>query len=113
MLTWIISTAQQARPKVIHHSEPVRAQVNRSSVEVTRKPLSPTSALRSSKKPASGLVPDATGITPGLVPDATGIMSGLPPGAPGIAPGVRIDRKSVVQGKSVYVRVDTGGRRII
>ena len=25
MFTWIISTAQQARPKVIHHSEPVRA----------------------------------------------------------------------------------------
>jgi hypothetical protein len=40
MLTWIISTAQQARPKVIHHSEPVRAHWNSSSVEVTRKPLS-------------------------------------------------------------------------
>src|SRR3546814_16683903 len=65
MLTWIISTAQHARPKVIHHSEPVRAQLNRSSVEVTRKPLSPTSELRSSKKPASGLVPGATGIWPG------------------------------------------------
>jgi hypothetical protein len=40
MFTWIISTAQQARPKVIHHKEPVRAQVNRSSVVVTRKPFS-------------------------------------------------------------------------
>ena len=40
MFTWIISTAQQARPKVIHHSEPVRAQVNRSSAVVTMKPLS-------------------------------------------------------------------------
>src|SRR3546814_15496566 len=90
MLTWIISTAQQARPKVIHHSEPVRAQVNRSSVEVTRKPLSPTSALRSSKNPASGLVPDATGITPGLVPAATGILSGQLTGAPRIAPDIRM-----------------------
>ena len=43
MFTWIISTAQQARPKVIHHSEPVRAHWNRSSVVVTRKPLSLTS----------------------------------------------------------------------
>ena len=46
MFTWIISTAQQARPKVIHHSEPVRAQVNRSSVVATRKPFS-SSSLRS------------------------------------------------------------------
>ena len=36
----IISTAQQARPKVIHHSEPVLAQVNRSSAVVTIKPFS-------------------------------------------------------------------------
>ena len=49
MFTWIISTAQQARPKVIHHSEPVRAQVNRSSVEVTRKPFS-SSSWRISRK---------------------------------------------------------------
>ncbi len=39
MLTWIISTAQQARPKVIHHSEPVRAQVNRSSARRHEKAL--------------------------------------------------------------------------
>ena len=36
----IISTAQQASPNVIHISEPVRAQLMRSSVVVTRKPLS-------------------------------------------------------------------------
>ena len=46
MFTWIISTAQQARPKVIHHSEPVRAQVNRSSVVVTMKPFSSRSAAQ-------------------------------------------------------------------
>ena len=51
MLTWIISTAQQARPNVIHHSEPVRAHWNSSSVEVTRKPLSVSSPFRLSKKP--------------------------------------------------------------
>ena len=45
----IISTAQQARPKVIHMSEPVRAQVMRSSVEVTRKPLSDSSLFTSRK----------------------------------------------------------------
>ena len=39
MFTWIISTAQQARPKVIHHKEPVRAQVNKSSAVVTMKPF--------------------------------------------------------------------------
>src|SRR5690349_7844934 len=39
MFTWIISTAQHARPKVIHHSEPVRAQVKRSSAVVTMKPF--------------------------------------------------------------------------
>src|SRR4028119_2450063 len=47
-------TAQQARPNVIHHKEPVRAHWNRSSVEVTRKPLSATSELRSLKKAGSG-----------------------------------------------------------
>src|SRR5512138_2814772 len=36
----IISTAQHASPNVIHISEPVRAQLIRSSVVVTRKPLS-------------------------------------------------------------------------
>src|SRR5687767_6108962 len=48
----IISTAQQARPNVIHISEPVRAQLIRSSVVVTRKPLS-ASLLDSSPNPRS------------------------------------------------------------
>src|SRR5512145_3557585 len=41
----IISTAQQASPNVIHISEPVRAQLIRSSVAVTRNPLSASSLL--------------------------------------------------------------------
>src|SRR5688572_15459137 len=45
----IISTAQHARPKVIHINEPVRAQLMSSSVEVTRKPLSASSLLISPK----------------------------------------------------------------
>src|SRR3546814_3264240 len=57
MLTWIISTAQQARPKVIHHSDPVRAHWNSSSVDVTRKPLSLTSLFSASKKCWSGCFP--------------------------------------------------------
>src|SRR5262245_37117573 len=48
----IISTAQQASPNVIHISEPVRAQLIRSSVVVTRKPLS-ASLLDSSVNPRS------------------------------------------------------------
>src|SRR5215475_13253366 len=48
----IISTAQHASPKVIHISEPVRAQLMRSSVVVTRKPLS-ASLLDSSPNPRS------------------------------------------------------------
>jgi len=45
----IISTAQQARPKVIHISEPVRAQLITSSSEVVMKPRSPSSAFTASK----------------------------------------------------------------
>src|SRR5262245_2409282 len=48
----IISTAQQASPNVIHISEPVRAQLIRSSVVVTRKPLS-ASLFDTSVKPRS------------------------------------------------------------
>src|SRR3546814_18630479 len=59
MFTLIISTAQQARPNVIHQREPVRAHWNNSSVEVTRKPLSVTSDERSSKKARSGCVHSA------------------------------------------------------
>ena len=56
MLTWIISTAQQARPKVIHHRLPVRAQVNRSSAVVTMKPFS-LSDWRSSSSLAWSTLP--------------------------------------------------------
>src|SRR3990167_2648387 len=49
----IISTAQQASPKVIHISEPVRAQVISSSVAVTRKPLSASSSLTMPKNASS------------------------------------------------------------
>src|SRR5262245_21079650 len=49
----IISTAQQASPKVIHISEPVRAQMIRSSVAVTKKPLSASSLLRPTKDGSS------------------------------------------------------------
>jgi len=46
----IISTAQQARPKVIHMSEPVRAQVIRSSEAAVMKPLSARVSEIPSKK---------------------------------------------------------------
>ena len=42
----IISTAQQARPKVIQCKLPVQAQLMMSSVDVSRKPLSCNSAFR-------------------------------------------------------------------
>src|SRR6185437_4982743 len=53
METCIISTAQHASPNVIHISEPVRAQVIRSSAAVTRKPLSASSAFMPVKKESS------------------------------------------------------------
>src|SRR5215831_2801568 len=49
----IISTAQQASPNVIHISEPVRAQVTRSSSAATRNPLSASSLLTPTKKLSS------------------------------------------------------------
>jgi len=45
--------AQQASPNVIHISDPVRAQVMRSSAAVTRNPLSASSLLRPTKKRSS------------------------------------------------------------
>jgi hypothetical protein len=45
----IISTAQQARPKVIHISDPVRAQVISSSAAATMNPLSASSAFTEPK----------------------------------------------------------------
>ncbi len=50
----IISTAQQARPNVIHISEPVRAQLISSSVAVTMKPLSASSLFDASEKRVVG-----------------------------------------------------------
>src|SRR5664279_6581573 len=49
----IISTAQQASPNVIHISEPVRAQVIRSSTAVMTKPLSASSLLTPTKNSSS------------------------------------------------------------
>ena len=50
MAVWIISTAQHARPKLMNISEPVRAQVIRSSVAVVMKPLSASWVETPSKK---------------------------------------------------------------
>src|SRR5262245_60496027 len=65
----IISTAQQASPNVIHISEPVRAQLMRSSVVVTRKPLSASLSDTSVKNGSPGL------IRSGLAGVATAVMS--------------------------------------
>src|SRR5579863_7573288 len=45
MYAWIISTAQHARPNVIGHSEPVRAQFTTLSILATMKPLSAISPV--------------------------------------------------------------------
>src|SRR5690348_13201182 len=45
MYAWIISTAQQAKPNVIGHSEPVRAQFTTLSIFATMKPLSAISPV--------------------------------------------------------------------
>jgi hypothetical protein len=52
MAVWIISTAQHARPKLMNISEPVRAQVIRSSAAAVTKPLS-ARRLESPSKPRS------------------------------------------------------------
>src|SRR5450755_3921780 len=49
----IISTAQQASPKVIHISEPVRDQLIRASAVVMMKPLSESSLLTLPKNASS------------------------------------------------------------
>src|SRR5450755_1982919 len=49
----IISTAQQASPKVIHISEPVRDQLIGASAVVTMKPLSESSLLTLPKNASS------------------------------------------------------------
>src|SRR5690348_15306755 len=45
MYAWIISTAQQAKPNVMGHSEPVRAQFTTLSIFATMKPLSAISPV--------------------------------------------------------------------
>src|SRR3569833_2731530 len=75
----IISTAQQARPKVIHISEPVRAQVTRSSTAVTMKPLSASSLLTPAKNGSSapiGLPVDGSRMPLGA--GATSVMESIP-----------------------------------
>ena len=58
----IISTAQQASPKVIQNSEPVRAQLMTSSAVVSRKPLSASSSDRlRAKMSLSAPAPVASG----------------------------------------------------
>src|SRR6185437_15984792 len=75
----IISTAQQASPKVIHISEPVRAQVIRSSTAATRKPLSASSLLTPTKKlsPAPTGLPVLGSRMP-LGAGATSVMESIP-----------------------------------
>src|SRR5262249_19307342 len=51
--TCIDPPARQRSPNVIHISEPVRAQVMRSSVAVTRKPLSASSSFNPTKNGSS------------------------------------------------------------
>ena len=55
----IISTAQQARPKVIGHSEPDRAQLTRSFSVVTKKPCFSRPALTLSNRLTAGAWPPA------------------------------------------------------
>src|SRR6186713_849532 len=52
----IISIAQQASPKVIHMSEPVRAQLISSSAVVSKKPLSASSSENRPKLVAPGVI---------------------------------------------------------
>src|SRR6478752_10218579 len=75
--TCIISTAQQARPKVIHINEPVRAQVMRSSVAATKKPLSDSSWLTSRKY--GSLAPTGLPVEGSIMPAAAGATTGEDP----------------------------------
>src|SRR5581483_4615555 len=69
----IISTAQQASPNVIHISEPVRAQVMRSSAAVTRNPLSESSAFTSLKN--ASLFPAGFAVRGSMIPFGAGATS--------------------------------------
>ena len=70
----IISMAQQASPKVIHISEPVRAQLIRSSAVVSRKPLSASSSENRPKLVAPGVM-----MPPPLCPSCSKVRSGINP----------------------------------
>src|SRR2546422_8982735 len=71
--------AQQARPKVIHISDPVRAQVIRSSVAATKKPLSESSWLTSRKY--GSLAPTGLPVEGSRIPVAAGAITGEDPKA--------------------------------
>src|SRR6201991_376585 len=72
--TCIISTAQQAKPNVIHISEPVRAQVIRSSAAATKKPLSESSWLTSRKY--GSLAPTGRPVAGSRMPFGAGAIAG-------------------------------------
>src|SRR3974390_1461031 len=75
----IISTAQQASPKVIHISEPVRAQLMRLSAVVMRKPLSASSLFTPVKN--CSLAPIGLPLRGSRIPfgaGATRVMESIP-----------------------------------
>src|SRR5450755_907243 len=76
----IISTAQQASPNVIHISEPVRAQVIRSSTAVMTKPLSASSLLTPTKNSSSA--PTGLPVRGSRIPCGAGETSVIGPSIP-------------------------------
>src|SRR5262245_56751916 len=73
----IISTAQQASPNVIHIREPVRAQLMRSSVVVTRKPLS-ASLFDTSVNPRPGTTKSVLGCERVVTPSSPAAGCSVP-----------------------------------
>src|SRR5208283_1969597 len=84
MADCIISTAQHARPKVIHMSEPVRAQLMRSSVAVTRKPLSASSSFIARK--AGSSAPTGLPVRGSRMPRGAGAITCAIGGEPEVNP---------------------------
>src|SRR6185295_19917264 len=82
----IISTAQQASPNVIHISEPVRAQVIRSSAAATKKPLSESSWLTSRKN--GSLAPTGLPVAGSRMPFGAGAIAGEDVTREGLAVGL-------------------------
>src|SRR5664279_446394 len=76
----IISTAQQASPNVIHISEPVRAQVIKSSTAVMTKPLSASSLLTPTKNSSSA--PTGLPVRGSRIPCGAGETSVIGPSIP-------------------------------